>query len=112
MLLKLIFELTITFVIVECVSAKVSWQNSSEKCVDNSTIFCRLELNEERVSPEFIVDDEGKNNGGVFWYESVPIPPIVVATSESLDEGSACKRQLRRYIEELRNGTMWAVQSE
>ncbi|XP_014215126.1 nose resistant to fluoxetine protein 6-like [Copidosoma floridanum] len=47
--------------------------------------------------------------GDDFWFDKVPVPPIVVATSNSLPEG-ACKRQLKRYIEELGNGTFWATQ--
>lgn len=45
------------------------------------------------------------------WFLNVPLLPIVVATSESIPEGS-CKKQLHLYLSHLNNGTLWATESE
>ncbi|XP_012257252.2 nose resistant to fluoxetine protein 6-like [Athalia rosae] len=42
------------------------------------------------------------------WTE-FPVLPLVFASSESLPEGR-CARQARRFLEELANSTLWAVQ--
>ncbi|XP_011495184.1 PREDICTED: nose resistant to fluoxetine protein 6-like [Ceratosolen solmsi marchali] len=52
---------------------------------------------------------ELERSGYRHWYESVPMAPIVVAKSQTLPEGT-CKSQLKRYLEELGNGTLWATQ--
>ena len=54
---------------------------------------------------------EEKDEGEQFWFESIPIPPIAVATSNSLKNGT-CKQQLNYYIDELKKGTLWATQSK
>ncbi|CAB0037035.1 unnamed protein product [Trichogramma brassicae] len=43
------------------------------------------------------------------WLEKIPLPPIAVAESRSTPKG-ACRRQLSRYFEDLRDGKLWAVQ--
>lgn len=45
------------------------------------------------------------------WYTDVPLLPIVFATSETLSDGP-CKMQAQRYLTDLKNGTLWATQSE
>ena len=89
---------------------------TGELCMGNAT-YCpdRMTLVEDDDDEVDEEDDVLERDGGPEtrrnWYESVPMPPIVVATSRTLPEG-ACKRQLTRYLEALGNGTLWATQSE
>ncbi|XP_051158232.1 O-acyltransferase like protein-like [Leptopilina boulardi] len=43
------------------------------------------------------------------WFLNIPLLPVIVATSNSIPEGS-CKRQLRLYFNHLKNGTLWATE--
>ena len=88
---------------------------TGELCTGNAT-YCpdRISLVEdgdENAVDEDNVLERGRLEARKNWYECVPMPPIVVATSRTLPEG-ACKRQLTRYLEALGNGTLWATQSE
>lgn len=44
------------------------------------------------------------------WFSNIPLLPIAVATSNSIPEGP-CKTQLRLFLNHLKNGTLWAVES-
>jgi hypothetical protein len=74
----------------------------------NSSASCATWYNE---LADGLVEERLPDSGSKRWYESLPMAPIVVATSGTLPEG-ACKDQLGRYLEELGNGTLWATQSE
>ncbi|XP_043465535.1 O-acyltransferase like protein-like [Leptopilina heterotoma] len=43
------------------------------------------------------------------WFLNVPLLPVIVATSNSIPEGS-CKNQLLLYLNHLKNGTLWATE--
>lgn len=45
------------------------------------------------------------------WFSNIPLLPIAIATSNSIPDGP-CKRQLRLYLNHLKNGTLWAVESK
>lgn len=42
---------------------------------------------------------------------NLPLLPIIFAQSEDLPDGK-CKEDARRFLKELQNGTLWAVQSK
>ncbi|XP_043465144.1 nose resistant to fluoxetine protein 6-like [Leptopilina heterotoma] len=69
---------------------------SRNKYIDNLTVNNDNEINLEKSV---------KNS----WFLNVPLLPIVVATSESIPEGS-CKKQLHLYLSHLNNGTLWATE--
>ncbi|XP_074114506.1 nose resistant to fluoxetine protein 6-like isoform X2 [Cotesia typhae] len=48
-------------------------------------------------------------NSGISWYSKIPLLPLIFASSPTIPEGN-CKRHALRYLQELRNGTLWAVQ--
>ncbi|KAG8033829.1 hypothetical protein G9C98_008310 [Cotesia typhae] len=50
-------------------------------------------------------------NSGISWYSKIPLLPLIFASSPTIPEGN-CKRHALRYLQELRNGTLWAVQSK
>ncbi|XP_008552670.1 nose resistant to fluoxetine protein 6 [Microplitis demolitor] len=56
-----------------------------------------------------IKSDSGFKNYEISWYSKIPLLPVVFASSPTIPEGN-CKRHALRYLEELRNGTLWAVQ--
>lgn len=58
-----------------------------------------------------IKSDSGFKNYEISWYSKIPLLPVVFASSPTIPEGN-CKRHALRYLEELRNGTLWAVQSK
>ncbi|XP_066586276.1 nose resistant to fluoxetine protein 6-like [Prorops nasuta] len=43
------------------------------------------------------------------WYSDFPILPVLFAESTSLPDG-LCKTQSRRFLRDLKNGTLWAIQ--
>lgn len=45
------------------------------------------------------------------WYLSLPLLPVLFATSPQLPDGN-CKQQAQRYLQELAIGTLWAVRSK
>lgn len=45
------------------------------------------------------------------WFDKVPVLPVAYARSSTLPEGP-CKKQAQRYLRDLKNGTLWATQSE
>ena len=45
------------------------------------------------------------------WFSNIPLLPVVVATSNSIPEGS-CKKHLNLYLKYLKNGTLWATESK
>ncbi|XP_051158030.1 nose resistant to fluoxetine protein 6-like [Leptopilina boulardi] len=58
---------------------------------------------------ENIYNKESKNVEKSPWFLNIPLLPIIVATSNSIPEGS-CKKQLLLYLNNLKNGTLWATQ--
>lgn len=42
---------------------------------------------------------------------NLPLLPIIFAQSEDLPDGK-CKEDAQRFLKELQNGTLWAVQSK
>lgn len=55
--------------------------------------------------------DSTLTNSGISWYSKIPLLPVIFASSPTIPEGN-CKRHALRYLQELRNGTLWAVQSK
>ncbi|CAD6244916.1 GSCOCG00013530001-RA-CDS [Cotesia congregata] len=53
--------------------------------------------------------DSTLTTSGISWYSKIPLLPVFFASSPTIPEGN-CKRHALRYLEELRNGTLWAVQ--
>ncbi|KAF7994900.1 hypothetical protein HCN44_004372 [Aphidius gifuensis] len=49
-----------------------------------------------------------QTNFDIPWFLNIPILPVLFATSPTLPNGH-CKRQAQRYLQELRNGTLWAA---
>ena len=45
------------------------------------------------------------------WFTNVPLFSVEFARSKSLPDGP-CKKQAQRYLRDLKNGTLWATQSE
>ncbi|XP_034938093.1 nose resistant to fluoxetine protein 6-like [Chelonus insularis] len=57
-----------------------------------------------------IIEESNQNSivSEIPWYLKVPLLPILFASSPTLPEGK-CKRQAERYLQDLKNGTLWAV---
>ncbi|XP_043465576.1 nose resistant to fluoxetine protein 6-like [Leptopilina heterotoma] len=53
--------------------------------------------------------EKSKSGEKSSWFLNVPLLPIIVATSNSIPEGS-CKKQLLLYLKHLKNGTLWATE--
>lgn len=68
-------------------------------------------IRNENPCDNFTIHQEEEPIRLIFWYENVPMPPIAVANSRTIPAGD-CGRQLQMYLEELKNGTLWATQSE
>lgn len=58
-----------------------------------------------------VCDEESVNVEKSSWFFNVPLLPVIVATSNSIPEG-LCKRQLQLYLNDLKNGTLWATESK
>lgn len=82
----------------------------SEKCEEekNNIISSEFENNIGSIKKHDIINLEMKMKP---WYLRVPLLPILFATSPTLPEGK-CKKQVQKYLEELNNGTLWAVRSK
>ena len=63
------------------------------------------------IKNESSYKSENDNSEDSSWFLNVPLLPVVVATSNSIPEGS-CKRQLLLYLNHLKNGTLWATESK
>lgn len=61
-----------------------------------------------RKSPSF---RKSRNDEYGSWFENVPLPPVVFARSKTI-ANEECKKQVHMYLRDLRNGSMWATQSE
>ncbi|KAK0074969.1 hypothetical protein PV325_007579, partial [Microctonus aethiopoides] len=79
----------------------------SEECEEekNNIISSELEDNFGSIKKHDVINLEMKMKP---WYLRVPLLPILFATSPTLPEGK-CKKQVQKYLEELNNGTLWAV---
>ncbi|XP_051166913.1 O-acyltransferase like protein-like [Leptopilina boulardi] len=56
-----------------------------------------------------IININSETNEKSPWFLNIPLLPVIVATSNSIPEGS-CKRQLLFYLNHLKNGTLWATE--
>ncbi|KAK0083717.1 hypothetical protein PV326_006605, partial [Microctonus aethiopoides] len=88
-------------------SHKQTLVNYSEECEEekNNIISSELEDNFGSIKKHDVINLEMKMKP---WYLRVPLLPILFATSPTLPEGK-CKKQVQKYLEELNNGTLWAV---
>ncbi|XP_033222638.1 uncharacterized protein LOC117176493 [Belonocnema kinseyi] len=53
--------------------------------------------------------EKNKNLENSVWVLNIPLLPVVVATSNSIPEGP-CRKQLKFYLNHLKNGTLWATE--
>ncbi|XP_051166883.1 O-acyltransferase like protein-like isoform X2 [Leptopilina boulardi] len=60
-------------------------------------------------STKSVYSEKSESDEKSSWFLNIPLLPIIVATSNSIPDGS-CKRQLRLYLEHLKNGTLWATE--
>lgn len=71
----------------------------------------------DRADLSNILDGGGYNNEQCFANTeslnpiNLPLLPIIFAQSEDLPNGK-CKEDAQRFLNELKNGTLWAVQSK
>ncbi|KAM0728606.1 hypothetical protein ACS0PU_004861 [Formica fusca] len=71
----------------------------------------------DSVNLNNILDDGNCNNEQCFANTvslnpiNLPLLPIIFAQSEDLADGK-CKEDTQRFLKELQNGTLWAVQSK
>ncbi|KAL7288472.1 hypothetical protein TKK_0017553 [Trichogramma kaykai] len=89
---------------------KLTDVRTAESC-DERTESCRTTLNTYVNYVESDLRDFPRERSPFekIWLEKIPLPPIAVAESRSTPKG-ACRRQLSRYFQDLRDGKLWAVQ--
>ncbi|XP_051158233.1 nose resistant to fluoxetine protein 6-like [Leptopilina boulardi] len=75
-----------------------------KECKETNYYTAKIESNSESI-----YNEESKNVVKSPWFLNIPLLPIIVATSNSIPEGS-CKRQLQLYFDHLKNGTLWATE--
>ncbi|XP_043465529.1 O-acyltransferase like protein-like isoform X2 [Leptopilina heterotoma] len=86
------------FILNSSICPVVFGEKSHDEDLDNNS-YLLSELNST-------ISESGEKSA---WFLNVPLLPVIVATSNSIPEGS-CKKQLQLYLKHLKNGTLWATE--
>ena len=101
MLLRLGTFLSIAYLASAVSSQHVQYNGSKSSFGEDENKMLRLETIQEE---ERIFDDGD-------WFVAPPILPISVAASSYIRD-PRCRNQSRLFLQQLRNFTLWAVESE